>query len=429
MDEGVLAGAAGGILVLGAGLAWVRRRRRAREALRRALWSVDPAARRAAVQVAMEGGLDAVASLFLERVQVETDRLVLDAIADAIDRTRWEPQASPHIEALRRWSMTYRAAPSPVARRARPKAARAGGPALVRERPAVVGVVVEHGNEIGHIVASVLAAVGYEVKTVLARTIYDLGGRLGWEPGAGPSRQAPAIALADWCVEVGIGLLLVPIGSVLVLLAGGQEVFAERGIRTLLPELEALQDELFSDPPGPDAGRVGLHGPFLAEALLGENGELLGSVTLELTSDLGGLVGVEPCFRPSRSPAVEAALRRTVGRRGFRGPLSVEGTWTADGQVVLRRATPGFSVAFELSEHLGSALVQQWCAALQPAGHALSPGTAELEAATLGAFHSASRRDSPAVQRLAKSLVVGPTSASSPAARPGGRLASQRLER
>ena len=75
-----------------------------RRRLRTALFDDDPAVRASSVTVASSQGIGRYASALAELTRTETDRRVLDAIADAVARNRWEPADDPQLVELRLWA-------------------------------------------------------------------------------------------------------------------------------------------------------------------------------------------------------------------------------------------------------------------------------------------------------------------------------------
>jgi hypothetical protein len=82
-------------------------RNAARERGSRALWTnlanPDPRARRGALDALSDDALDFNAPLLCELLKFEQDPDVLDALAAAVARSKWEPTTDPSLLALRRW--------------------------------------------------------------------------------------------------------------------------------------------------------------------------------------------------------------------------------------------------------------------------------------------------------------------------------------
>lgn len=96
-----------------------------RERTSRALWTnlanPDPRARRAALDDLADDAIDYNAPLLCELLKFEHDPDVLDALAAAVARSKWEPTTDPSLLELRRWvaggqarATTSSRAPGPV---------------------------------------------------------------------------------------------------------------------------------------------------------------------------------------------------------------------------------------------------------------------------------------------------------------------------
>lgn len=85
----------------------VQARRQGRRVLRQALASPDPAVRRAAIQVAGDGGLSRSADVFLALVEREDNPSVLLALARIVVRNQWESAGDPAVLRLRLWAHRY----------------------------------------------------------------------------------------------------------------------------------------------------------------------------------------------------------------------------------------------------------------------------------------------------------------------------------
>jgi hypothetical protein len=92
------------IAIVVAILVW---RNAARERGSRTLWTnlanPDPRARRDALDALNEDALDYNAPLLCELLKFEQDPDVLDALAAAVARSKWEPTTDPSLLELRRW--------------------------------------------------------------------------------------------------------------------------------------------------------------------------------------------------------------------------------------------------------------------------------------------------------------------------------------
>lgn len=79
------------------------RRERGSRALWTSLAEPDPRARRDALDALSEDALDYNAPLLCELLKFEHDPDVLDALAAAVARSKWEPTTDPSLLELRRW--------------------------------------------------------------------------------------------------------------------------------------------------------------------------------------------------------------------------------------------------------------------------------------------------------------------------------------
>lgn len=85
-------------------LVWrASRKERAKRELAYHLASVDPKERRRALDAVTDEQLDRNAGVLRELLDREQDPDVLDALAAAVARSRWEPSANDDLVALRRW--------------------------------------------------------------------------------------------------------------------------------------------------------------------------------------------------------------------------------------------------------------------------------------------------------------------------------------
>ncbi len=102
----------------------------------------------------------------------------------------------------------------------------------------------------------------------------------------------------------------------------------------------------------PDEGK-----PFLAEALVGRDGNFVGAVTLWPLLERDGLTIGARTFYDQR---VEAILDRTLVAVGLRGPASLHGMVSPDGVASIGSVRPGFSGALALATATGADLVGQY---------------------------------------------------------------------
>jgi hypothetical protein len=77
---------------------------RARRSVRLMLAAPDAPSRRAALDLVGDDGLSSYAAALVELVQREEDPIVLDAVADLVARTLWEPADQPRLVELRLWA-------------------------------------------------------------------------------------------------------------------------------------------------------------------------------------------------------------------------------------------------------------------------------------------------------------------------------------
>jgi hypothetical protein len=92
------------VAIVVAGIVWRNaRRERGSRALWTSLANPDPAARRDALDALSEDALDYNGPLLCELLRFETDPDVLDALAAAVARSKWEPTTDPSLLELRRW--------------------------------------------------------------------------------------------------------------------------------------------------------------------------------------------------------------------------------------------------------------------------------------------------------------------------------------
>jgi hypothetical protein len=101
------------IAVLIAAVVWRgATRERAGRSLRHRLESTDPEARKATLDYVNDEVLANYAGVLLALLERETDPDVLDALAAAIARSKWEPTDDPDLVALRRWVAGSQARPT-----------------------------------------------------------------------------------------------------------------------------------------------------------------------------------------------------------------------------------------------------------------------------------------------------------------------------
>src|SRR5690242_15050415 len=94
-----------GLALLVGAAAWRSAARwRARRNVRQMLAAPDAPSRRAALDLVGDDGLSSYAAALVELVQREEDPIVLDAVADLVARTLWEPADQPRLVELRLWA-------------------------------------------------------------------------------------------------------------------------------------------------------------------------------------------------------------------------------------------------------------------------------------------------------------------------------------
>lgn len=253
--------AAAGAAMIGAAVAWrATARRGARSAVEAALVSPKSASRLAALRIIAAEGIAPYADALRDRVGVERDPEVRQALAEVIAQSQWEPAGDESLVELRLWAHRQLGSEQPAApAAARPAAAATfhppgqltdqPGPAVPWQsrverasRPQVV-LVTGAGGPAGVAVIRWLKAAGHRVIAVDASP-EAVGLRLadgsaviarGGQPGFADSLATAARA-------AGATVLVPTVAEELLYLGAARDQLASVGLRTWLPHADAVLD-------------------------------------------------------------------------------------------------------------------------------------------------------------------------------------------
>ena len=406
--------AAGGALLLCAGLLWrARSRRQAMRLLRSALASPDPSYRRAAVSVAGEDGLARHATVLMKLAWNEPDPFVRDELAAVVVRNQWEPAERPELVTLRLWARQHlevRRAAAEVIGQAQRRQPRRSPDETRKLNVLVTGA----GGPAGVAVLQAARAAGHRViaadtdPDAVGLVLADDGGTL--PPGSDPGLVQAVCTLA---LRTGADTVVSTVAEELIALAMGEAQLQASGISSWLPDPEAVrvcndkwafaQALLDTGVPVPATGlgsAKDVPGPwivkprqgrgsrdvyavdtvaglkrvlravpdaivqtrlsgqeFTVDALVDRDGALVGMVPRWRLETRGGISTRARTFSLDGLPGLVAELLRLVA---LTGPATVQGFVSPDGQLAFTEVNPRFSGGLPMSIAAGADLVGEY---------------------------------------------------------------------
>ncbi len=402
-----------GIALVAAAIVWqTLMRRHSRTFLVRALSDPDPAQRRAALDVVAARGVERHVPLLLDRIEVETDPTVVQAIAEMVARNQWLPVDRADVAMLRMWAARHleAAVDAPPVRAA---------PTSLQALPepdddAMTVLVTGAGGPAGVSVIRALRDAGHRVVALDADPM-AVGLRLAHASEVIP--RSDAADFADRMCEVGekagAKAVISTVAEEMVALSEARFALADAGMAIWLPPTDVVTNCIdkwaFSKImkraklPAPATGLGSANGvpePWIVKPRFGrgsrdvvaadDNMRLWWALDVvpepivqtrvegrEFTVDAlvdpdGTLVGAVPRWRLETKagistkgltfthPGVTDAVREVLAALELRGPANVQGFVLPDDSVTIIEVNPRFSGGLPLSIAAGADLVGQY---------------------------------------------------------------------
>ncbi|HLI44449.1 MAG TPA: ATP-grasp domain-containing protein [Acidimicrobiales bacterium] len=424
--------AAAGAALVGAAVAWrTTARRGARAAIASALVSPNPSSRMAALRTLAAEGIAPFTQLLHQRVSAEKDPEVRRLLAEVIAQSQWEPSSDEALAELRLWAHreleradegALRGGAGRGAAESSPPGPPAGDAAFHAtwwqlapraEDPAVV-LVTGAGGPAGVAVVRWLKAAGHRV---IAADSNPSAVGLRLADGAAVLQRADSPrfvgSVAEAARVAGAGVLIPTVAEELVNLAAGRDELEAAGLRTWLPDPDAVmacidkwvfakvaQSTRVRTPATNLGSAHGVPGPFVVKPRFGrgsrdivvaEDEEALAYALhhvpepivqtmltgREFTADAlvapdGRVVAVVPRWRLETrggistrgetfvDPGLIVDVAELLGALGLRGPANVQGFVDSEGVATFTEVNPRFSGGLPLSLAAGADLVGEY---------------------------------------------------------------------
>lgn len=413
----------------------------------------DPDIRQEAVLQAADMGLATTAGLLLRAVRAETDPAVLAAVVRTVAGRQWEPASTAGIVELRLWARAY-AEKHPELRRGTTSAPLLAGvvgavpaPSLdpsraaeFRTRQDQVPDLADAPEPIQHYgappdddrmgpVRVMVTGAGGPAGVAVIRALREHGHRV---VGLDADPSAAGLALADdghvvpraddphylaallrIATVTDAQALICTVAEEYTALTGAVEYLHEAQIRTMMPELRAvevcldkwafaehLRGEAFPTPETGLGSAEGIHGPWVVKPRFGRGSRdvMICTTRTQLASALrtvpqpivqtllsgreftcdalvdssGAVAGTAPRWRNETrggistkgttfsDPAVSQASALALKSVGLVGPANVQGFVSEDGRVTVHEINPRFSGGLPLTLAAGCDIVEEY---------------------------------------------------------------------